>query len=539
MEITIHLFTLDFKSMKQTLPDLGAKFTGRQSLFFACTFLIILCLPINIHLLGLSSDPTFIENRKPRDFPSISERAVFLKEYRENLKTYIRDNFGFRVELLKLNILANYYIGVSAIPTLLSGKEGRLFLKKDWNALDQYRGIDRFSDIELDRWIDIMESYQKWLDNQKIDFIILIAPNQESIYSEFMPDYAYKVNSDLRIKQVLRRVHERHSSLNIIYPRSDLMNAKKEYPSNFLYHQLENHWNELGSFVSYQTLMRDIQKRFSSVVPLAVSDIDIKSIPIQWDIPPLSEIESRVNLVGNSKVRFIESLKDDANPGRMLKTYSDVTTPLGILVYGDSFADVGLLNYLRESFQFVISVETNWSQFPTFLIENQKPNIVIFEMVERYLARGLSYDPRIEFQTKATSAPSLALLMSRFKNMGAGYVDNVKLDSKNGIILATGWAYQVNNKKTINKIYVYLGSKLIGISSPDHKRADITGSEPILSGFNIPIIIDSTASCADKVKIIAEDYNLTTYEILMSPQNRIEIQKAINKLVKKCNVKVK
>jgi hypothetical protein len=274
------------------------------------------------------------------------------------------------------------------------------------------------------------------------------------------------------------------------------------------------------------------------VAPLAISDIEIKSIPIKWEIPPLSEVESRINIVGNSKTRFVESLKDDANPGRMFKTYSDAKTPLGILVYGDSFADVGLLNYLRETFQFVISVETNWSQFPSFLIENQKPNIVIFEMVERYLARGLSYDPRIEFQIKATSAPPLPLLMSRFKNISAGYVDHLNLDGKNGSITVTGWAYDTNNKTTINKIYAFLGSKLIGISTPDHKRVDITGSEPILSGFNVAIIPDSAASCSDKVKIIAEDYNSNAYEVLMNPEIRIEIQKSINKLMKKCNSKV-
>ena len=524
--------------MRQTLPDLGPHFRRRQALFFGCAFLIILFLPITIHLLGWSTDPTFIENRKPSNFPIIPKKVALIKDYRDNLRAYIRENFGFRVELLKLNILSNYYIGVSAIPTLLSGKEGRLFLKKDWNALNQYRGLDRFSNAELDRWIDVMESYQKWLDKQKIDFIIFIAPNQESIYSEFMPHYADKVNSELRINQVYRRLRERHSSLNIIYPRSDLMVAKKKYPSNFLYHQLENHWNELGSFVAYQTLMKDIQKRFSGVAPLAISDIEIKSIPIKWEIPPLSETESKINIVSNSKTRFIESLKDDTNPGRMLKTYSDTKTPLGILVYGDSFADVGLLNYLRETFQFVISVETNWSQFPSFLIENQKPNIVIFEMVERYLARGLSFDPRIEFQIKATSAPPLPLLMNRFKNVSAGYVDHLKLDSKNGTIFATGWAYDIHNKKPINKIYAFLGNKLIGISTPDHKRADITGSEPILSGFNVAIIPNSTAYCSDQVKIIAEDYNLMTYDVLMNPEIRIEIQKAINKLVKKCKSKV-
>ena len=74
------------------------------------------------------------------------------------------------------------------------------------------------------------------------------------------------------------------SSLNIIDPRSDLLNAKKKYPSNFLYHQLENHWNELGSFIAYQTLMKDFQKRFSGVAPLAISDIEIKSIPIKADV---------------------------------------------------------------------------------------------------------------------------------------------------------------------------------------------------------------------------------------------------------------
>lgn len=360
-----------------------------KSKLFLSTIILILLTPSFLQITGVATDPTFIENRRPRNFPDIQDLKVSPTEYGDKVKLYIGDNYGLKVELLKLNYLSRYLIGVSANPGNIVGKNGWIFMKRDWDVFNQYRGINRFTSAELDAWIDGMEFYQNWLKERGIRFYVFVAPNQETIYPEYMPHYATKINPESRMDQILRRLRERQSSLILIDPRHAISQAKIKYSPYLLYHKLEPHWNSLGAFVGYSALMDMISIDFPGVKKLEISDFDIQTSEVSWTIPPLSEIEPKLVLKNKSKVALTFSLKKDNTSGKIEKTITTIKDRPSLLIYGDSFADTWLKSYLAENFTYMIGVETNWSTFPYELIDRENPNIVIYELVERYLPKRL------------------------------------------------------------------------------------------------------------------------------------------------------
>ena len=356
--------------MKQLLPYLGLQFSKIQAGIMCGAFCIFIIAPIVIQITEIDKDTAFLDNRLPSKFPSLPKTKEEALKYKLLISQYINENFGLRAKLLKLNILINYKIGHSSMPGLIMGNDGWLFLKKDYAILDQYRGINRFSNHELEQWVKTLEAYRSWLASQNIKFLVVVAPNQQTAYSEFMPYYVNKVNSETRLDQVNRYLKKSKSKIDFLDLRNAMLEGKERFPNYRLYNKYEGHWNSLGAFIAYEQIMDSLQKENPRLKTFTINDFNISTYSSSWNMPPLVE------------TRFDFSLKKLNNP------IND--SNFKILFYGDSFGDTALLSFLKLSIPNIISVNTNWKPFPFDVIINEKPNIVIFELVERYLARPLN-----------------------------------------------------------------------------------------------------------------------------------------------------
>ena len=72
------------------------------------------------------------------------------------------------------------------------------------------------------------------------------------------------------------------------------------------------------------------------------------------------------------------------------KTVTRLNDAPDLLLFGDSFAD-GLMPYLNETFKSTIVVPfTEWP-FASEYIKNYRPNLIIYELGERYLSATYLY----------------------------------------------------------------------------------------------------------------------------------------------------
>src|SRR4051812_24344319 len=197
--------------MKQQLPPLGVWLNKIPSLLLSIAVLATLCAPAIIQLAGRTTDPSFIDNRPPAPFPAAPSSISDIERVRNGLIKFVEDNFGLRAEMVRLNALIHAWMGVSSVPSLIMGKDGWFFLKNDYAIDDQFRGLNRFSDVELDAWIDTVDIYRRWLEARGIAFMIVVAPNQQTVYPEYMPLYVNRVSPETRLDQLSRRLRERQS----------------------------------------------------------------------------------------------------------------------------------------------------------------------------------------------------------------------------------------------------------------------------------------------------------------------------------------
>jgi alginate O-acetyltransferase complex protein AlgJ len=192
---------------------------------------------------------------------------------------------------------------------------------------------------------------------------------------------------ETRLDQVNRRLKERRSNLVFLDLRQDLLDAREKH-STVLYNRYENHWNDLGSFFGYASIMREVKKSFPAVVPLHLSDFEIGVVKKRWDPLPVVEQVPTLTLKEPSKVFGKEAVLS-VGPQTFYKTTTRITNGPEVLVFGDSFSEEGLLAKLSQTFKSTIFISTNWAPFPTAILEKYHPDLVILQMIERYMGTRL------------------------------------------------------------------------------------------------------------------------------------------------------
>lgn len=361
----------------QQLPAPGLRFGRLQSLLLSIPVLCALAAPAIIHMSGWATDPSFLDNRPPAPFPSS------FTNFRERLTRFIDDGFGLRAELIKLNVLLYAELGVSKIPNMIVGRHGQFFLKHEKVDFDQFRGLDVFSPAELDRWIDVMERYQRWLQARDIAFVVVAVPSAETIYPELMPFYVNRVGPETRLDQILRRLRERGSTLSFPDLRPDLWRARAQ---GRLYNKYESHWNNLAGFLGYQAIMRLLP----SVHPLTFEDFILVSVPRGWLIPPRTEMVPALFLKNANPVIDTEPIAV-VNNVPIVQTKTTISDGKTVLLYGDSFGNPGLLGYFRLTFRWSIFAQLAHHPFPREIVEQYKPDVVVYELAERFLQLPVNY----------------------------------------------------------------------------------------------------------------------------------------------------
>lgn len=495
---------------RQQLPALGVALGRLPSVLLVVAVLATLFAPALIQLAGRQTDPSFLDNRPPARFPalppSLSLRA--LDQFRTGLVSFVDDNFGLRAEMVKLNIRVRGAIGVSAIPGLFIGKEGWHFLKTEADILDQVRGLNRFTDQDLDEWIDLMEAQQRWVKAQGAAFIIIIAPNPHTIYPEHLPHYVNRVWPETRFDQIMRRLHERGSNLIVVDPRRDLWAAKERA---LLYHKYEDHWNSLGAFIAYSATMNEAKKLLPALEPLRLSDFAITQGTRIWNIPPREEADPIFTLKSGTRITGTRPI-DARNPQRpIVETTTRLDTAPTALVYGDSFGDV-MAPFFNETFHRTITVATAYWPFPAELIQEKKPDVVIVEMVERGLAMRPPVSDAVENKTLLQGTPALDEAIARSGGIG-GHVAGTQQNG--GRIEFVGWAA---DGAPARRALAYYDGRAVGAGRMSPLPANIAPAigNPKL-GFRISIPSDLGVNDPARLRFFSTSADGKVYELTITP----------------------
>lgn len=290
----------------------------------------------------------------------------FTSEY----ENYFNDNFGFRNNLITIRSKIMLYIfNQSPTDSVIIGKNGILFFT---TGLGDIVSRPPYSKAIIEWLKNAYEQEQALLNNNDIYYISVIAPDKHTIYPEYLPNILLGQVKNPRLDQRITFIKEINNSQEIDL-RPALMKAKKQYA---LYYKTDTHWNNYGSFIVYQEIMKNLKQKFTNLEPLSMSDFNISATSKKG--ADLSNFIALPNSFTDTEVKF--SLK-----AKSLEKIKDSNKINKVIIYYDSFFDPkytwGTVNFLANHFKHVITV-SRYKAFDNDFILKEKPDVVIYESVE-------------------------------------------------------------------------------------------------------------------------------------------------------------
>lgn len=266
---------------------------------------------------------------------------------------------------------------------VLVGKNGWLFLQNDTNrVVEQNNGTLKLAEDKLEIWLRTLENRFVTLNSRGIKYYFFIAPNKEIIYQEYLPD-GYKISDDRVVYQLINAC--KPYNLPLYYPVDILRLYKSEYQ---IYPYGDTHWNGIGGFIAYEYVMRIIKKDFKTNI-LDWEDINFVEQETLLDLgnkmdPPISSMFSR-GIVKQPRAKIIYD-NQAVNSGHVRITLNEDSNLPTAVIFHDSFMQI-VMPFFMESFSKIHFVHA--SRLDYDLIEKINPNVVISEMVERFLLQPL------------------------------------------------------------------------------------------------------------------------------------------------------
>lgn len=362
---------------------------------FAFVFSLMLALPIVFADFD-GGKTSRGENRVLAAMPSLSDMTRHPADFITSFDAWFSDNIGFRSDMIglykhldRLETQGQYTDGQY---TCLIGEEGHhFFAGVTGEMIPKFQGKPILTDPELHALLSGLTDIKDYLDGKNIAFIVMFCTDKETVYPEYYPKSIIRGPNPAQLDAITKRIQE-CSSIDIFNTRERLVTEKSEYllydkdgdPKSNL-----SHYNEIGAFFAYNELMKHIQFYFPDISSFTIDDVvvtyDDNGIP---DVSPKHEKFYKKlppSFFDNSRLRRRNWTAAYENDDGALPT---------ILVMRDSYAkyaenhyehDTFLSKWLPNHFRKTILCHFGDIQYLEDCVELYKPNIVVFESVERQL----------------------------------------------------------------------------------------------------------------------------------------------------------
>ena len=351
--------------------------------------LLPLVLPQGLDFLGVSEGPQAQENRLKTPMPPLNLAASDFKAFAKQLTTAYTETFPFRDWMIRAgNILKLTVFRESPSKNVILGQDGWLFVNMEMD-LEDWLGVDLFSPEELAQAVEVLTKRRDWLAKRGIALLLVVPPNKGAIYGEFMPPGFHKLSPFTRLDQLAQAL--RQAGLPFLDLRQALFEAKAVRRA---YWKTDTHWNGWGAFMGSAAIVDALREIFPAMPPLRPEDYEVRESDVTGgDLAAMLLLENSrmreraIDMIPRSPNRARPAeLKGYANPATLsgrdmiIRETGDATLPKAV-IFRDSFSTAAW-PFLAERFQRSVFI---WEhRFQPQIVEAEKPDVVIYEVVERY-----------------------------------------------------------------------------------------------------------------------------------------------------------
>jgi len=316
-----------------------------------------------------------------------------VKEFTLSLNTYLNDQVTARNKIIPLNNYIYYSLFGELLnnPDVYFGKDGWMFYVGA-NGRETYENREPVTDEELRTIKQIFEERRDWLKEKGIELYIVIPKISQFIYEEMLGKRMFRYNKTSKLEQLTTYLKD-NSDIKIIDVEKPIMEAKS-LSKAALYYKSSTHWNYYGAYFAYAAIIKYIQQDFPDIGdPIPLKEIKMRcSIELEKDID-LIEMAALVGYLRGYELvpehpdlyagDTIEPLFPNGKPDfPTLYIRNNKKQGPHMLMFRDSYARQ-LYPYMSHHFNRSAYLWTN--TFTPELIEQEKPDLVIWEMSERFI----------------------------------------------------------------------------------------------------------------------------------------------------------
>ena len=374
-------------------------FTAITDWLLIALFLSFVFIPLLLAVIQPDKIFSDTEKRPLAEFPEVHTGSGAVVSFARDFDTYYQDHFGLREFFIhRYQREMKKRFNDAGATEVVMGKDGWLYYAGE-GAFEDLMGRLRLSGEQLDLLSEKLEEKREWLERQGIQYLVVVTPNKQTIYPEFLPDYYQEGKQETRFDQVLQALNTDGKN-QIVDIRSALLAQKDK---KRLYDKTDTHWNYIGAYYGYRELMDYVGKLFPA------SDFaGYFNVGSTWQQEPAGDLavlsgqedslsETRPVIFAWIRAQEKElnsSLQEILSLEKLQPSYTArEERKLRALVLHDSFMNP-MKVFLSESFAEVLYV---WKYYDDEtmstmnreniqkVIDEFQPDIVLDEIVERHL----------------------------------------------------------------------------------------------------------------------------------------------------------
>lgn len=325
------------------------------------------------------------ENRELASFPEVN--LASLGKFPEAFEAFYKDHLPFKNTLVSLNnFIDTSLFRNTRIGDVIIGKDNWLFYlpsKDGENAMADYQKTNLYSQEECGEIASKMEKVRDWLYDCGVEkFHYYVAPNKESIYSEYMPEKPEIIKEGPSRMEVFADYMKTESDVEFDYLYAYLEEYSEQYQ---LFRKYDTHMNNLGGYITSEKIAQDMTGEF---LPIENIVIEKGKKPCRGD---LSRMIGKYEELNDDReyglsdfhdgVHYEVENEESENQEETLKVFSsDSSNKKTVLVIGDSFR-LRLEKFLPYRYSGAVFVRID--DFTPELLEKYKPDDVVVITVER------------------------------------------------------------------------------------------------------------------------------------------------------------